>query len=224
MSITDDNALDADQLAAARTERKYKAAAEAYDRIRRGQHWLDWMFIAEGVEEGRYEALRRAGTNDVRNPKYKKAFKEWMRDRPWAHDLDAPTRAHLFWCLDHRNEIEVWRETLSANVRATLNHPTTMKRKYEATHREADEKSAAPGAKETRAQKLEREIDRLTDEAEVWRKRAQTEGSLFDLKRDTVKDIARTIAEQMTPGRLKALQQALAEEIARLKAVRAQAG
>jgi hypothetical protein len=216
-------ALDADRLGDASEERKEKAAAEAADRIRRGQRWRDWMFVAEGLEVGRYKAMRRAGTDDIRNPKYKKALNEWMRDRPWARDLDPPTRSHLFWCLDYRNEIEQWRETLATNERARLNHPTAMKRRYEATRRVAPE-DAAPGVRETRTQKMEREVERLTGEIDALRRRAEADGSLFDLKQDRVADIARVIAERMSPGRLKALQQALAGEIARLKAQKAQAG
>jgi hypothetical protein len=44
-------------------ERKEKDAAEAAERIKRGQHRLDWMYIAEGLEVGRLKAMRRAGTN-----------------------------------------------------------------------------------------------------------------------------------------------------------------
>jgi hypothetical protein len=56
------------------------------------------------------------------------------------------------------------------------------------------------------------------------RRRAEREGSLFDLKRDTVKDIARAIAANMTFGRLTYLQKEIAAEIARLKSVQEQAG
>jgi hypothetical protein len=117
-------------------ERKGKDAAEAAERIKRGQHWLDWMYIAEGLEVGRLKAMRRAGTNRPIGSGYNKAFGEWLDPRPWARDLDKPTRTHLFWCVDHRNEIERWRETLARNERARLNHPTAMKRRYEATHRD----------------------------------------------------------------------------------------
>jgi hypothetical protein len=77
---------------------------------------------------------------------------------------------------------------LASNERARLNHPTAMKRRYEAARRE--EPSAKKGKSETRAMKLERELDRLTDERDSWRKRAEAEGSLFDLKKDSIKDIA----------------------------------
>jgi hypothetical protein len=99
-----------------------------------------------------------------------------------------------------------------------------MKRRYEATYKPDPAKEPAPG--ETRAMKREREIDRLTDEVETWRKRALSEGSLFDLKlkRDTVKEIAATIAGNVPLTRLLSLQKALAQEIVRLKAERKQAG
>ena len=71
---------------------------------------------------------------------------------------------------------------------------------------------------------MEREVERLSGEVETWRRRAEADGSLFDLKRDRVADIARVIAERMSPGGLKTLQEALAGEIARLKAEKAQAG
>jgi hypothetical protein len=75
-----------------------------------------------------------------------------MSTRPWALELDKPTRAHLFWCVDHRSEIEAWREILAQNERARLiNHPTAMKRRYETAHatQERDLKTAPT---ETRSQ------------------------------------------------------------------------
>ena len=56
-----------------------------------------------------------------------------------------------------------------------MNHPTTVKRAYDAAH-----KSAAPAATgETRVDKLEHEIERLTFEVEAWRKKAEADGCLF---------------------------------------------
>jgi len=51
-----------------------------------------------------------------------------------------------------------------------------VKRAYDATHKTA----ATPAAKgETRVEKLEHEIERLTFEVEAWRKKAEADGSLF---------------------------------------------
>ena len=52
------------------------------------------MYIAEGLEVGRLKAMRRAGTNRPIGSGYNKAFGEWLNPRPWARDLDKPTRTH----------------------------------------------------------------------------------------------------------------------------------
>jgi hypothetical protein len=64
----------------------------------------------------------------------------------------------------------------------------------------------------------------VTAERDALRKRAETEGSLFDLKKDTATDIARTIAGNVSPHRLQSLSKALIEEIARRQAEQKQAG
>jgi hypothetical protein len=68
-------------------DRKEKDAAEAAERIKRGQHWLDWMYIAEGLEVGRVKAMRRAGTNRPIGAAYNRAFGDWLNERSWARDL-----------------------------------------------------------------------------------------------------------------------------------------
>ena len=55
-------------------------------------------------------------------------------------------------------------------------------------------------------------------------KRLQIDGSLFDLKKDSVKVIATTIAGNVSLHRLTALQQALGDEIKAIKAAQKQAG
>ena len=173
-------------------ERRLQAAADAAERIKRGQHWLDWMDVAEGLGVGRAQAMRMAGTNRPAGSAYNKAFGRWLDQHRWARDLDKPTRAHLFWCLDNRNDLDRWRETLATNERARLNHPTAAKRRYEATHRETI-KQEAP--RETERDRLLREVERMTAERDAWKRRAEAEGSLFDLKKDRVEDIVGVIAD-----------------------------
>ena len=137
-----------------------------------------------------------------------KAFGQWLDERRGARELDKATRNHATWAADNRDAIERWRETLAQNVRARINRPTTMKRAFDAANKTRE--ASAPLAAETKTQKLEREIDRLASENEALRKRAEREGSLFDLKRDTVRDIARAIAANMTFRRLTSLQKEIA--------------
>jgi hypothetical protein len=192
--------------------RKEALAAEAFQRIRSGQHWSDWMFIADGLLVGRSFAMRRAGTNHPVGRAYNTAFSDWMASRRWARDLDKKDRGDLFWCADHRSEIEAWRETLAQNVRSRLNHPTALRRRYEAEHR--PERTDAP-KKETKTEALVRENEELW--AKVKKLERSDPGSLFDLRNDKVEDIARVIAEHMSPSRLKKLQGAIADEIAKMR-------
>jgi hypothetical protein len=223
MSDGDETASDGVTRSEASDERKEKAAADAYVRIRSGQHWLDWMFVAEGLGVGRRWAQRKGGTDDIQSPHYKRAFKEWMAPRPWAKDLDSPTRAHLFWCLDWRNDIDQWRETLAQNDRAKLNHPTAMKRRYEATHRER-ENAVDPNApkKETSREALVRENEDLWARVKkLERQREAGDGNLFDLERDKPEDIARCIVEEMIrigrPTKASQINAALTKSIAAAK-------
>jgi hypothetical protein len=119
--------------------------------------------------------MRRAGANQPIGSAYNKAFGLWLDHHICAREPDKATRNHALWAAENRGPIERWRETLAANVRARMNHPTSVKRAYEkAIPARSD---AAPREGETRTQKLEREIERLTGEVEAWRKKAQRDGS-----------------------------------------------
>jgi hypothetical protein len=101
-----------------------------------------------------------------------------------------------------------------------MNHPTTVKRAYDATHKTA----ATPAANgETRVEQAGAR-DRAAGEVEAWRKKTEADGGLFDLKKDSVKVIATTIAGNVSLQRLTALQKALGDEIKAIKAAQKQAG
>jgi hypothetical protein len=164
-------------------DRKEKDADEAAERIKRGQHWLDWMYIAEGLEVGRVKAMRRVGTNRPIGAGYNRAFGDWLNERQWARDLDKPTRNHLFWCADNRNAIEAWRETLAQDERARLNHPTALKRRYEAARKVAEAKAGAPQpekfAREQEVERLRADIEMRDREIDRPKTKRAEDGSLF---------------------------------------------
>jgi len=175
------------------------------------------MYIAEGLEVGRVKAMRRAGTNRPIGSAYNRAFGDWLNERSWARDLDKPTRNHLFWCADNRNNIEAWRETLGPNERARLNHPTALKRRYEATHKVVKTKGVAP-----KPQKVahEQEVERLKGDIEMrdreidWLKTKRAEdGSLFDIAKTKPDQIARIVLENVGLARTRNILNALTQAI-----------
>ena len=147
-----------------------------------------------------------------------------MAERPWAKRLDKSTRNAVLWVATNFPEIEAWRETLAQIERDKLNHPTNLKRKFEAASRVSAKDPAAP-KKETKAEALTRENQELWSKVQRLERERSDGGSLFDLNASTPWEIARCIVEGMSEGRLKALQAAIAEIKAKRKAaLKAQAG
>ena len=166
--------------------RKEKLAEEADDRVyKKDAHWTDWMFIADGIAVGQAKAMRAAGTNRPYGKAFTRAMGSWLKDRPWANRYDKGTRSNLLWCADHRSEIDAWRDTLAQNERAKLNHPTALKRRYDAAHRPVTAIDPNAQPKETKTEALMRDNAQLWDENAKLKRQVQAgEGSLFDLRRD----------------------------------------
>jgi hypothetical protein len=216
MSDTQDG-FDNDYEAAKATE-----AAAAADRLKRGQSWDDWLAIGTFLNIGRNKAMARGGTNEPVGARYVKAFSEWMGSYAWIGDIDKATRTHAMWCVDHLPELVKLRENMGLTQRLACNHPTSMRRRWDKAQKEVD-KAPAP-AKEPKSKALERELEAVAAERDKWKHKAEKDGSLFDLKQDTVKIIAATIASNMSIYRLRELNKALDAEIARMKGAQKQAG
>ena len=203
-------------------ELKAQEAADAADRLKRGQSWDDWLKIGTFLNIGRNKAMLRAGTNEPIGARYIKAFSEWMAVYPWIGDIDKATRIHAMWAVDHLDELLRLRENMGLTQRLTANHPTTMRRRWDKAQKEQDKPKDEK--KEPKSAALERELEAVAAERVKWKLKAEKDGSLFDLKQDTVKIIAATIASNMSIFRLRELHKALQAEIDRVKALQKQAG
>lgn len=200
--------------------RKEALAEEAEDRLHnKGAHWRDWMYIGDEIAVGQAKAMRAANTNKPFGRAYTRAFGDWLKARPWAERIDTGTRANLLWIMDHRSQIDDWRDRLAQNERDKMNHPTTCKRRYEATHKIKD---GDPNAKkrETAKEAYLREL--AIKDAEIAKLKQQLRngenGSLFDLRKSPLKTIGKIIGENMDLDRMKQLQKEIARQIADRKA------
>jgi hypothetical protein len=177
---------------------KEKLAAEGYARIKTGAHWTDWTYVADGLAVGRTKAFRMSGTNNENDPRYKRAFSEWMAERPWAKDLDRALRSHLKWVADYRSEIEEWRSTLAQNERAKLNHPTTLKRKFDAAHKVFAKDPNAPKKPNDKEALIARNAELEAENAKLKHQlRTGNSGSLFNILTDKPDLIGKIIVEEM---------------------------
>ena len=203
-------------------ELKAQEAADAADRLKRGQSWDDWLKIGVFLNIGRNKSMLRAGTNEPIGARYIKAFSEWMGVYAWIGEIDKATRTHAMWCVDHLDELAKLRDNMGLTQRMTCNHPTTMRRRWDKANKEIDKSPTEK--KETKAQRVERELEAVAAERDKWKREAEKDGSLFDLKQDPAAMIAKIIAAHVTPYKVNELVKALTAERDRLKAVRKHAG
>jgi len=203
-------------------ELKAQEAADAADRLKRGQSWDDWLKIGTFLNIGRNKAMLRAGTNEPIGARYIKAFSEWMAVYPWIGEIDKATRTHAMWCVDHSDDLARLRENMGLTQRLSCNHPTTMRRKWDKAQKEVDK--APTVKKESRADVIQRELEATAAERDKWRHKAEKDGSLFDLKNDRPKDIAAIMFQNMSVPRVREVIKALQDEAGRRKAVQKQAG
>ena len=185
-----------------------RLAAEAFGRIRKGNHWADWRFLAQGFEVGRNQAMRAAHTNEPVGRGYNEAFGRWMDEparRTWTRGIDKATRNHLLWVADHLGAIEAWRETLPANQRDAWNHPTTVKKSYERAHRLAAAKEAGEAPAQSPMAQLKEALIESQERVARLERQVRDGGSLFDLHKDTAKDIGDLIVRECTPSRAESI-------------------
>ena len=210
------------QMAADHEARAEHAAVVAWDNLKKGASWDDWKAISRRLSDGRVAAMAKAGTNQPIGKTYNKAFSDWLDARPWAREIDKASRNQAMWCAENDAAIEKWRETVGLSQRLMMNHPGTLKRNFERMMVDKD-KEKKPET-ETKAQKVERELEALAAERDKWKRQAERDGSLFDLKVDSIKIIVDTIAQNMTEWRFGELVKAIVAERDRRRAVRKQAG
>ena len=204
-------------------EARAQEAAEAADRLKRGQSWDDWLKIGTFLNIGRNKAMSRAGTNDPIGARYIKAFSEWMAVYPWIGDIDKATRVHAMWAVDHVDDLTRLRDNMGLTQRLACNHPTSMRRRWDKAQKAID-KPETIAKKESRADVIQRELEQVAAERDKWKHKAEKDGSLFDLRNDSPKTIAAIMFQNMSVPRIRDLTKALQDEAARRKAVQKQAG
>lgn len=103
---------------------------EAWHRLEQGHSWDDWLAVGEAIQYGRHLAMLEAHTNEPSGPRYQAVFGEWLQTTGF-HQIDKAARSRLFDCLEHRAEIEAWRQKLPLNKRLQLNHPDSIWRNWQ---------------------------------------------------------------------------------------------
>lgn len=147
-----------------------------------------WRVMGTALTLMREEVLHELHTNNPRGRGYNEAFARRLNGTKFK-TMDPSTRSHLLFCMEPQNRIvlDALLERMQPSERARRTHPTTLAKMIRTELRPDKEESAASG----KLSPTERIKQLETENAEL--KRRQSEGSLFDLNRDSVESIAEVL-------------------------------
>jgi hypothetical protein len=173
---------------------------EAWRRLRHDQTWEDWKHVGAAHLIGRSGAMHEAGVNRPRGRRYKTAFGAWLKKFGFEN-LDKADRSRLFVVMDHLQEIEAWRATLTPTERLRLNHPSAVLRKW----RSANATSRNQNRRLSPIEKCRHENSALKQE--IFRLRRECErfgGDLWD-PADRPEDIAAVMVAKLSENKAAAV-------------------
>jgi|SRR5258707_274443 len=179
-----------------------------WKRMGAGQHLDDWLAYGPGMRIRRTVAMRIAYTNQPTGRAYNEAMTALM-ERDGLHTMDKTSLTAVLWLHDnpqHMSTLNEIRDTMTAGQRSRLNSPISARQRVEKVlkARAGDTEESTRGSPvanlKSRLVEKERENSHLQDKLAAAEQR---DGSLFDLKRDTIPDIAATIVATVTHARAK---------------------
>jgi hypothetical protein len=175
-------------------------AQEAWHRLRQDQTWEDWKHVGAAHLIGRSGAMHEAGANRPLGRRYKVAFAAWLKKFGFEN-LDKADRCRLFVVMDHLQEIEAWRATLTPKERLRLNHPSAVLRRWESANAISRNQNCRLSPIEKCRQEnsaLKQEIFRLRRECERFG------GDLWD-PADRPEDIATVMVAKLSKNKAAAV-------------------
>lgn len=200
-----------------RFEADYEARLEAeadaaLDRIQRGQSWNDWAKIGELFVHGRKLAMLHGHTNEPAGKGYNMAFSSWLDAHPKLRAVDKATRNHAMQCFDNIQEITEWRAKLAQNQRETINHPTTVLRRWRKEQAGEAEKTVK---KQAARDELNEKVSILEADNKRLRDKLDKGGENIFALSDTAPQIAMALAGNLSSSKLADLHKALGLELAK---------
>jgi len=174
---------------------------DAWQRLRTDQTFEDWLLVGQALEIGRGWARRRANAPSGRG--FNEAFSGWLAENGFA-DIDKGTRSRLADIMEHRPEIEQWRQGLALAERLRKNHPNSIWRGWEADKKKqglpttADENKAVsePRKRKGQASEIDAATDRLNQTIDVVEQRLGPYlAQLFDLSPEHVEASADNLVD-----------------------------
>src|SRR4051794_27982710 len=106
----------------------------AYDlrSLQTDETWEKWLSIGDALSLARNDIMRFLDINKPAGANYNSLMGDFLSDYGFDK-IDKAARSRLQRCIDHRTQIEEWRNTLSLSERMLYNHPSTVWRHFKAS-------------------------------------------------------------------------------------------
>jgi hypothetical protein len=103
----------------------------AWQRLKTGRDWQDWVAVGKALLVGRDEAMSEAKAKKPSGRKYSALFDVWLQRHDFD-DINANDRSQLMRLVEQLADVEAWRASLSDAVRVNLNSPSAVWRAWKA--------------------------------------------------------------------------------------------
>ena len=184
---------------------------EAWHRLGRDHTWENWKHVGAALLIGRSGAMREAGVNRPVGRRYNVVFAAWLKEFDFEN-LDKADRSRLLAVMDHLEEIEAWRATLTPAQRL---HLSTVLRKWKSANAiSPNPNSRLSPIKQCRHENsaLQQEILRLREDCErVAGDRWQPADRPEDIATAMLAKLSRDKAAAVAGAILKALEERIAD-------------
>jgi hypothetical protein len=152
--------------------------------IARHRDRASWLEVGKGWVEIRDEALRRAETQNIWHPRYRYYRGLLMAKAPDLAALEEHDHAgcrHAVWLFENWTVIERWLadQEIGKNLR-DLNHPSVIKRRFDAAHRREPQGLKKPPTAAARKEARIHELEAENRELQTQLRRSEYEPQPLD--------------------------------------------
>jgi hypothetical protein len=114
---------------------------EAMMRLAKGATWQDQILVMRALDIGRSTAMLEANTNEPQGPRYREAFRKWLRCHPAFEAIHKSDRSRFLKCFDNLEEINEWRKSLPPDRLLKSNYPPTILSHWESCKKKQQEQA-----------------------------------------------------------------------------------
>jgi hypothetical protein len=127
------------------------------DLLKRNPFIERWRDVGIALNILQETAMAAARTNEPIGLRYNEEWLGLANHVPHLRDIDKSTRSHAMWLATNWDDVSKWLRTVPVNIRLKINHPTTVRRRYDGTHN-------PPRKEEPRSQRVRDQIIKLQEE------------------------------------------------------------